>query len=118
MTYFNLTESASHGYPLVRAEGELDMACAPKLRASLDKLIDQGERRLVLDLTDATFIDSTMIGTLMSALRRVRADGGSIEIVCTTPNILMIFEYAGLNREFRFHDSLDHVGRPAPSPVT
>ena len=118
MTYFNLAEPANHGYPLVRAEGELDMAFAPKLGASLDKLIDEGERRLVLDLTDATFIDSTTIGTLVSALRRVRTDGGFVEIVCTTPNILKTFEYAGLDREFYFHDSLDHVGQPAPLPVT
>lgn len=118
MTFLNVTERTNRSDPVVSAGGELDVAVAPKLGASLDELIDDGERRLVVDLTEATFIDSTTIGTLMSALMRVRADGGSVDIVCTTPNILKTFEYAGLEREFRFHDSLDDAVQPAHLPAT
>ena len=101
---------------MLRAGGELDMAVAPQLRVALDDLIDEGKRRLVLDLSEATFIDSTTIGVLVSALRRVRAEGGSIEIVSSARNVRKTFEYAGLDRDFHFHDSLDDA-RPAPSPA-
>ena len=108
-----MSESKSDHERVLRVGGELDLAVAPELKDTLHRLIDEGETRLVLDLSDTTFIDSTTIGALVSALKRVRAQDGSLEIVCTNANVLRTFAFAGLDRTFRFHDSLDDAIQPA-----
>jgi anti-sigma B factor antagonist len=99
--------------PVIRADGELDMAAAPDLRGMLAQLIVERTKRVVVDLSEATFIDSTTIGALVAAHHRVRRYGGVLELVCTNPNVLRTFEFAGLRRELVIHESLDEILHPA-----
>jgi anti-sigma B factor antagonist len=90
---------AGEGTYVVAAGGELDMGAAPSLRATIERILEEGPSRLVVELSEATFIDSTSIGILMGAKRRLRAAGGRLEIVCTEPNLLRIFEIVGLSQQ-------------------
>ena len=92
---------------VIAVGGELDMSAAPELRAALDGALEDGVVTLVVDLSEATFIDSTGIGTLMSALHRLKESGGTLEIVCVEPNLLRVFEIVGLNRQLSIHATTD-----------
>lgn len=59
--------------------GELDLAGVPTLRAHLQQL--GGEHRLVrLDLSELRFMDSTGLGTVITAVLDARRDGWTLEI--------------------------------------
>jgi anti-sigma B factor antagonist len=90
---------AGRGTHVIAAGGELDMGAAPALRETIERLLEEGVETLVVDMSEATFIDSTTIGVLMGAKRRLRLAGGSLEIVCTEPNLLRIFEIVGLSQQ-------------------
>jgi anti-sigma B factor antagonist len=95
-------EGALHGDDLaiVVAGGELDYAASPHIRDHLSDQIDAGVRRLGLDLSGATFIDSTAIGVLVAALMQLHElGGGSLTVVCAEENrrVLRIFEIAGVD---------------------
>jgi anti-sigma B factor antagonist len=60
---------------------------------------------VLVDLSSATFIDSTTLGVLMGAVKRVRPDGGEIAIACNDPNIGKIFEITLLDRVFGIFDT-------------
>jgi anti-sigma B factor antagonist len=63
--------------------GELDYAVSPQLRERMLAQIASGRRRLLLDLSTATFIDSTAIGVIVGAVSRLRASGGgAVAVVC------------------------------------
>jgi anti-sigma B factor antagonist len=83
----------------IAAGGELDMCAAPAIRDALREAREAGVQRVVLDLTDATFIDSTTIGALMGAAKELREAGSRLELGCTNRNILRTFEIVGLERE-------------------
>jgi anti-sigma B factor antagonist len=85
--------------------GEVDLSTAPELKKVLTGVIDGGARFVLVDLSDATFIDSTTLGVLMGAVKRVRPDGGEIAIACDDPNILKIFEITLLDRTFAIFDT-------------
>jgi anti-sigma B factor antagonist len=90
--------------------GELDYEVSPQLRARLVNAIKAGRRRLVLDLSDVTFIDSTAIGVLAGTLHRLdNAGGGSLAIVCTHEKVLQIFEITGLDSVITVHRSRDEA---------
>lgn len=78
--------------------GELDMCAAPAIRDALAGALDADVRTVMLDMADATFVDSTTIGTLMGASKQLRESGRRFVLHCTNRNILRTFEIAGLER--------------------
>jgi anti-sigma B factor antagonist len=97
---------------VVLAGGDLDFAASPQLRERIAEHVDAGRKRLVLDLSSATFIDSTAIGVLVGAATRLRErSGGSLAIVCPEENrgVLRIFEIAGVSDVFVLHRSREEA---------
>jgi anti-sigma B factor antagonist len=91
---------------VVAASGELDLQAAPDLRNLLMQLIELGHRELVLDLSHATFIDSTTIGVLTGRQRQLRGEDGELRIVCSNPDLLRTFDISGMTRVFRVHPTV------------
>ena len=60
---------------------------------------------MLVDLSNATFIDSTTLGVLMGAVKRLRPAGGELAIACHDPNIRKIFEITLLDRVFEIFDT-------------
>src|ERR1017187_7507601 len=90
--------------------GELDYEVSPQLRTRLVRAIEAGRRRLVLDLSEVTFIDSTAIGVLAGAVARLdEAGGGSLAVVCTHEKVVQIFEITGLDNVITLHRSRDEA---------
>jgi anti-sigma B factor antagonist len=85
--------------------GDVDLYTAPDLKAELIRLIEGGTTRIVVDLTSATFIDSTTLGVLLGALKRLRPAGGELAIVCPDPNIRKIFQITLLDRVFSIFET-------------
>ncbi len=86
--------------------GELDLYAAADLRGQVLSALGGGIDRLVVDLLDVTFMDSTALGVLVDASRRLRANRGSLALVCRDRNILKVLEITGLSRLFRIHKSI------------
>jgi anti-sigma B factor antagonist len=80
--------------------GEVDIYSAPQFKETLVQGIDEGARRIIVDLTGVSFIDSTALGVLVSGAKRVRPQNGGLDIVCSDENITRIFEITGLDRIF------------------
>jgi anti-sigma B factor antagonist len=106
-----LDDDASEGdLAVLVMGGELDYEASPQLRTRVVGAIKAGRRRLVLDLSEVTFIDSTAIGVLAGALARLdEVGGGSLAVVCTHEKVLEIFEITGLDSVITLHDSHDEA---------
>jgi anti-sigma B factor antagonist len=103
---------ADHGIddlPVLEVPGELDLAVAPWLREQIDTLFAGGATSLVLDLSDATFLDSTALGVLVGALTTSNERGGRIHLVVTEPQILRVLSITGLSDEFSLHQARSDV---------
>jgi anti-sigma B factor antagonist len=85
--------------------GEIDIYSAPQFKEVLVNGIEGGARRVIVDLSGVTFIDSTALGVLVSGAKRVRPRNGNLDIVCTDENIIRIFEITGLDRIFGIYSS-------------
>lgn len=89
--------------------GEVDLYTAPEFKERMVALIEAGKKRIVVDLSNATFIDSTTLGVLVGGVKRLRPAGGSLSLVCTDPNISKIFEITGLDRVFPIYATRDEA---------
>jgi anti-anti-sigma factor len=93
---------------VVVAGGELDFAASSQIRDRLGERIDAGITRLIVDLSGATFIDSTAIGSLVAVATLLNElDRGSLLVVCPDENkrVLRIFEIAGIESLIAVHSS-------------
>jgi anti-sigma B factor antagonist len=101
---------------LVAVQGELDLSTAPRLKWELIDQLRTAPGGLVLDLSLATFMDSTALGVLVSVSRGLER-GQRLAIVCPRADILKIFELAGLDEMFSIFPTLEEalgdVWRPA-----
>ena len=76
----------------------------PKSRTLSRELIDREHYHLVINLEKVRYIDSTGLGVLIGGLKRVREHGGSVNLVCTNPQIKKIFDITGLVKIFGIFD--------------
>jgi anti-sigma B factor antagonist len=107
-----LEVSEREGWAVVAVAGEVDVATAPRLREQLIELVNHGRHHIVVDLSDVEFLDSTGLGVLVGALKRVRTNSGELALVCSEPRILKVFEITGLTKVFPMHRSLADVSAP------
>jgi len=85
---------------LLAAGGELDYSVSQQLKECMAEHIDAGARRVILDLSEVSFIDSTAIGVLVGVVMKLHElGGGSLTVVCSQENkrVLQIFEIAGVD---------------------
>jgi anti-sigma B factor antagonist len=90
---------------VVSAQGEVDVFTAPGLDTELDALIAAGSARLVVDLSEVAFLDSTGLGVLVKALKHAREAGGWLHLVVTSDRIRKIFEITGLDASIPIFDT-------------
>jgi anti-sigma B factor antagonist len=77
--------------------GELDISNGRDLKTEIWSVLDAGALRIVLDLTETTFLDSTAIGIIIAANKRLRPIGGSLAIVNVADSIARTFAITGLD---------------------
>ncbi len=81
---------------VVAPYGEIDALTAPRLGRRLLDLAEEGKRKLVVDLSEVTFMDSTGISVILNSVRHLATRHGSLVLVCPTQRILRPFEITGL----------------------
>jgi anti-sigma B factor antagonist len=103
-------EDAGLDVAILVVGGEVDFEVSPQLKARMMRALKAGRRRLVLDLSDVTFIDSTAIGVLAGMLEKLdETGGGSLSVVCTHQKVLQIFEITGLENLITVHPTREHA---------
>jgi anti-anti-sigma factor len=87
----------SDGAALVSFAGELDLSRAEELREQLADPQVLRARAVRVDLSRVSFLDSVIIGLIVSACKRMRAAGSSFSVVCALEGLARrVFEIDGL----------------------
>jgi anti-sigma B factor antagonist len=94
-------------WAVMRVTGEIDMATAPRLRQHVQTVTARKPAGLVLDLDRVDFIDSTGLGVMVGAAKRMRMIDGGFRIVCSQKHLNSLFEITRLNEVFDLYESLE-----------
>jgi len=68
-------------HPTLVVSGEIDVFTAPLFKQAVVNLVADGQRHLFLDMRGVTFMDSSGFGALLGATKRLRPDGGSLNLI-------------------------------------
>ncbi len=94
---------------VLAVRGEIDLFTAPELKQVLAESIEAGRTRIIVDLTETTFLDSTALGVLIGAVKRLRSRHGALAIVNVDENIAKTFEITGLDQIFTILSTRDEA---------
>jgi anti-sigma B factor antagonist len=98
------------GVQVVSAEGELDLHTAPQLDEALRST---SRPRVVLDVTDVPFLDSTALGVIVAAQKRMQAEGGQLVVAAGNPTVLRVLSITGLDCSLTIRTSLSEAMQSA-----
>ena len=82
--------------------GELDLATAPALEEALGRAFESGSARVVLDLRELEFIDSSGLRTLLTARRKADEAGAAFSLVAGHRGLERTLEIAGVHKVFQW----------------
>lgn len=105
----SLTTRTVGDYTVLEVGGEVDVYTANPLRVRLVELIDDGARKIVVDLGRVDFLDSTGLGVLIRGLKLSRAVDGSFRLVCAKEPLLKIFRITALDQVFPIFPTVDEA---------
>lgn len=99
---------------VVTPEGELDHHTADLLREPLERSVEEGYSRLVVDCSRLEFCDSTGLNVLLGARLKAEAAGGGVHLAGMLPVVARVFEITGASAVFTVHDDLEAaLGHPS-----
>jgi anti-sigma B factor antagonist len=96
------------GCAVVVATGEIDLYTAPALRESLIRA-GESSSRIVIDLSEVTFLDSTGLGVMLGALGRARTAERSVALVGLSDMVKRVLQITRLDEVFPTYARLDEA---------
>ena len=94
-------ETNPQGIGIVTPKGRLNMVSARRLKEILSGLVDEGTTRIVVDMAETTFLDSSGLGALIAGLKSARQAGGDLRIARPTPSVTTVFALTNLDKVLR-----------------
>lgn len=89
--------------------GRLNMVAAPRLRVLVGQTVRDGQSRIVLDLAETAFMDSSGLGALIAGLKAARQAGGDLRIAAPTEQVAMVLQVSNLDRVLRPYGSVQEA---------
>ena len=83
--------------------GEIDLHESAQVRQRLEPVLAQKPRRLLIDLTAVSYIDSSGLAALIEAFQRIQPQGGVLALCGLQPAVRDIFEIARLDQVFKIY---------------
>lgn len=111
---FRMTAAhVTDGTYVLALAGELDLLHAPELDEELRVLVEDGTSRVIVDLLEVPFLESSALGVLLKYSRLLRTNGGELTLVTDDVRIMRVIEITGLKSHFGFErtlsDAVDHA---------
>ena len=101
------TEVVDEESVVIRPQGRLNLLAAPRLREVVAQSVAQGRPRIVVDLSETTFMDSSGLGALVAGLKSARQGGGTLRIARLSPQVEMVLTLTNLNRVLKPYASVE-----------
>lgn len=92
---------------ILKLSGEMDIYSAPKLKEQAADLIKEGKSRLLLEMTELKYIDSSGLGVLVAAMTRAKENGGVLCLISPTRPVCRLLEIIGLDQILKCYPNVE-----------
>src|SRR2546428_14178452 len=103
------TRTADNGITVVAPTGRLDVAGAPALKEAISEVVKNGPPRIVIVMEGVSFVDSTGLGSVISALKQVRGSQGELRLAAPNQQARVVLELTTLDPVFPYYAAVDEA---------
>lgn len=93
-----LSETRAGAWHVVEIRGELDLHTSTAVRERLDELITDDPAFVALDLSGVPFMDSSSLGVIVTALKRLRERGGDLALIGAAGSPAKVLSITGMDQ--------------------
>ncbi len=97
------------GVTVLAPSGRLDVVGAPALKEAVSEAMKNGQPRLVIDMEGVTFVDSSGLGSVVSALKQVRTSKGDLRLAAPNQQVRVVLELTTLDRVFPYFATVEEA---------
>jgi anti-sigma B factor antagonist len=97
------------GVTVLAPSGRLDVGGAPALKEAVSEAMKNGQPRLVIDMEGVTFVDSSGLGSVVSALKQVRTSKGDLRLAAPNQQVRVVLELTTLDRVFPYFATVEEA---------
>jgi len=102
-----IKEEKSNEVAICALEGEININNSPELRKAFDSIIKRSEKKVLVDFSNVSYIDSSGLATLIEMFQRLKKTGGRLRFSSMGQNVKNIFELTKLHKLFEIFDTKD-----------
>ncbi|MEN6371926.1 MAG: STAS domain-containing protein [Armatimonadota bacterium] len=105
-------------YKVLDVTGEIDVYTAPQFKEAVNQIINSGQKDLIVDMGHVTYMDSSGFGTLLSATKRLRPEGGTVNLVACNSAIDRMLRITRLNTVFGTFKTINEALQSVKSEIS
>lgn len=109
MEFWIKTQSIDDNFLLMEVVGEMDIYTSPSLRSEIFQRIRSGNHKILLDLSELEYLDSTGLGALTECLRRLQDCGGDLRLLSPTSAFLRLLNLTELSDSFIVYQNIQEA---------
>jgi anti-anti-sigma factor len=102
-----LREESREDIAIIYVSGRLDATSAPELEGALNKTVNDGSRKLVVDFSGLEYLSSAGLRVLLSARKRLVPLGGELVLAGVRPFVREVFDMTGFSKIFSLYNTTD-----------
>jgi anti-sigma B factor antagonist len=95
------------GISIFRMAGDIDINSSPEVKKSFDRAVSEKKEKIVINLKDVGYVDSSGLATLVEVLKNLRTYGGKLKLSNLSPKVMGLFEITKLDKLFDIVDEED-----------
>ncbi len=114
---FSVTTDSEGDFAVIHLEGAVDAHTAPQFEEAVQKVIDDGQNKIVVDCEKLSYISSAGLGVFMGFVEELREAGGDIKICGLTEKVKQPFEILGFETLFHFCPDVVQAKEKFSEPV-
>lgn len=102
-----ITQKFNNSIPILEIRGEVDLYNAKDLKEMIDQLIQQGKYKIVINLKEVPFMDSSGIGTLVTSMYKLQKYGGNLKVANIHGSVAKVFKMTNINSSIEVYGNED-----------
>ena len=114
---FSVKTETDDDFAVIHLEGAVDAHTAPQFEEAVQKVIDDGQNKIVVDCEKLSYISSAGLGVFMGFVEELREAGGDIKICGLTEKVKQPFEILGFETLFHFCPDVESSKAKFSEPV-
>lgn len=103
------TRPADNGVTILAPTGRLDVAGAPTLKEAIGEAVRGGQPKVVIDMEGVSFVDSTGLGSVISALKQIRNSQGELRLAAPNQQVRVVLELTTLDQVFPYYATVEEA---------